>query len=195
MSVKRFPVLAAAIAAGFTLYAENIEVPVLYRNADAGQAPYSIQSFGLYENPDRIVLAFQIKDLPKILKQEKASMSFYSDTDNNLDTGRFPKAHGWDFQINIQLFRGTLSAIRWQDSKGEDFKLDGKYAVVPVNDTLFVTIRKEVLPGLKFEKQFKFRANLSTEDQGGTGLPRNVPVDMQNPDGAFPEKFQVPADK
>ena len=186
---------AAALASGFFLHAETIEIPVLYRNAETMQPPCTLQSFGLAETPERIIFAFQIKELPQFLKQEKASLSFYSDTDHNLETGRFPKVHGWDFQINVQLYRNTLHAIRWNGNNAQDLKLNGKYTVVADKDLLFLMIRKEGLPGIKFEKQFKFKVTMTAGNRACGGLQQNEPADKKQTSGVFPNKFQVPEGK
>ena len=184
MKVKTLFLLASLAVSGI-LHAESVDIPVLYRNpaeVKAGQ----LQAFGFYENDSRIVLAFEIKDLPTIMQQPKAALSFYADTDDDLVTGRYPKNLGWDFQINVMLNRKSAVMMKWNGSKAENFNVKGKYAVSSDGDTLYITFPKSAVPGIEFKEQFKFRT---------LQLRNNQRVDKQKTDGVFAEKFELPADK
>ena len=177
--------LLALLAVSATLHAESVDIPVLYRNpaeVKAGQ----LQAFGFYENDTRIVLAFQIKDLQKTMQQPKASLSFYADIDNDLTTGRYPKALGWDFQINVMLNRKSAVMLKWNGNNAENFNVTGKYAISSDGDTLYITFRKSAVPGIEFKEQFKFRT---------LQLRNNQRVDKQKTDGVFAEKYELPANK
>ena len=184
MKVKTL-ILLVSLSFSAILHAESMDIPVLYRNpteVKAGQ----LQAFGFYENETRIVLAFQIKDLPTTMQQPKAALSFYADTDNDLMTGRYPKALGWDFQINVMLNRKSAVMMKWNGSKAENFNVKGKYAVSSDGDTLYITFPKSAVPGIEFKEQFKFRT---------LQLRNNQRVDKQKTDGVFAEKYELPADK
>ena len=177
--------LLAALAVSGILYAESVDIPVLYRNpaeAKTGQ----LQAFGFYENDMRIVLAFQINDLQKTMQQPKAALSFYADTDNDLMTGRYPKALGWDFQINVMLNRKSAGMMKWNGGKAENFSVKGKYAISSDGDMLYISFLKSAVPGIEFKEQFKFRT-LQLRD--------NQRVDKRKTDGVFAEKYELPADK
>ena len=178
--------LLAALTASGILHAESVDIPVLYRNP-AEVKTGQLQAFGFYENDTRIVLAFQIKDLQKVIEDPKISLSFYADTDNDLMTGRYPKALGWDFQMNVLLGRKIVSTmIKWDGDKGQNFTIRGQYTLTITGDLLFVSIRKSAIPGIEFKEQFKFRT---------FPLRNNLRVDKRKTDGVFPEKFELPADK
>ncbi len=184
MKVKTLFLLASLAVSGI-LHAESVDIPVLYRNpaeVKAGQ----LQAFGFYENDTRIVLAFQIKDLQETMQQPKAALSFYADTDNDLMTGRYPKALGWDFQINVMLNRKSAVMMKWNGNKAENYNVKGKYAVSSDGDTLYITFPKSAVPGIEFKEQFKFRT---------LQLRNNQRVDKQKTDGVFAEKYELPADK
>lgn len=177
--------LAALTFAGIAR-AETIEIPILYRNpteVKTGQ----LQAFGFYENDTRIVLAFQIRDLQKVMKTPKSSLSFYADTDNDLMTGRYPKALGWDFQMNVLLSRKIVSTmIKWDGEKGQNFSVRGQYTLVVTGDLLFVSVRKSAIHGIEFKEEFKFRT---------FPLRNNLRVDKRKTDGVFPAKLELLEDK
>ena len=177
--------LLAALTASGILHAESVDIPVLYRNP-AEVKTGQLQAFGFYENDTRIVLAFQIKDLQKVMEDPKSSLSFYADADNDLATGRYPKSRGWDFQMNVLLERKIVSTmIKW-NGKGQNFAIRGQYTLAVTGDLLFVSIRKSAIPGIEFKEQFKFRT---------FPLRDNIRVDKRKTDGVFPEKFELPEDK
>ena len=195
MKTTAFFAITAIFTAASLLRAEEIDIPLLYKSPAAeGQTAVQPRAFGFYENQERIVLAFRIENLSGIMKKPKASLSFYADTDNNLDTGRFPKAYGWDFQINVQLYRNTLEAMKWNGNQAEYLNLNGKYVISPSKDTLFVSIRKEALSSVNFGRKFQFKVSVSAEDLSG-GLKQNQLVDTEKSEGVFPEKFKIPAGK
>jgi len=178
--------LLAALAVSGILHAESVDIPVLYRNPAEEVKTGQLQSFGFYENETRIVLAFQIKDLKKVMEDPKRALSFYADTDDDLMTGRYPKNLGWDFQINVMLNRKSAVMMKWNGSKAENFNVKGKYAVSSDGDTLYITFPKSAVPGIEFKEQFKFRT---------LQLRNNQRVDKQKTDGVFAEKYELPADK
>lgn len=167
------------------LHAESVDIPVLYRNPSeikSGQ----LKEFGFYENETRIVLAFRIKDLQTVIKNPKASMGFYADTDNDLKTGRYPGSRGWDFQINVMLHRKTAEMIKWNGNDAEKFSIRDQYAVSLDGDVLYVTFLKSAVPGIVFSDQFKFRTAQFRDNQR---------VDKQKTYGVFFKKYELPADK
>ena len=185
MKLKTLLVAAAAVLTGM-LYAESVSIPVLYRNPAEEVKPGQLQAFGFYENQTRIVLAFQISGLQDLIAKPKSFLGFYADVDDNLETGRFRKAHGWDFQINVMLKRKSAVMMKWNGSKAENFNVKGKYAVSSDGDTLYITFPKSAVPGIEFKEQFKFRT---------LQLRNNQRVDKQKTDGVFAEKYELPADK
>ena len=192
MKATAFFAVTAIFAAFSPLRAEEIDIPLLYKSpAAAGKTAVQPQAFGFYENQERIVLAFRIENLSGIMKKPKAYLSFYADTDNDPVTGRFPKVYGWDFQINVQLYRNTLKAMKWNGNQAESLNLKGKYVISASKDTLFVSIRREALSSVNFSRKFQFKVNVSAEELSGT-LKENQPVDTGKPVGVFPEKFKTP---
>ena len=178
--------LLAALAVSGILHAESVDIPVLYRNPAEEVKTGQLQSFGFYENETRIVLAFQIKDLKKVMEDPKRALSFYADTDDDLMTGRYPKNLGWDFQINVMLKRKSVVMMKWNGNKAENLPVKGKYAVSSDGDVLYITFLKSAVPGIEFRQQFKFRA---------LQLRNNQRVDKKKSDEVFAEKFVIPADK
>lgn len=186
MKIKTLFLLASLTVSG-VLHAESVDIPVLYKNQAPEVKTGQLQAFGLYENDTRIVLAFQIKDLETVMKNKKAVMSFYADTDCDLETGRFPKALGWDFQINMNLYwRAATGMMKWNGNEAQDFNVKGKYRLSAKGDMLYITILKSAIPEIEFKEQFRFRT---------LQLRENQYVDKKKPDGVFPEKFELPADK
>ena len=186
MKIKTMFLLAALVASG-SLHAESVEIPVLYRNPAQKVKTGDLLAFGFYENETRIVLAFQIKNLQEFMKQPKAVMSFYADTDNDLTTGRFPNTHGWDFQINVLLNRKTISSmLKWNGNEAEYINIRGKYTLSADGDMLYITFPKSIIAGVEFKQQFRIRT---------LDLTANKRVDQQKPFGVFPEKFNLPEDK
>ena len=186
MKLKTWFVTAAAVLSGM-LYAESVSIPVLYRNPAEEVKPGQLQAFGFYENQTRIVLAFQISGLQDLIAKPKSYLGFYADVDDDLETGRFRKAHGWDFQINMILTRkAVLSMIKWNGDKEKAQELSRRGCAVSASgDMLYVTIPKSSLAGLEFKPQFKIRM---------LQLRYNQRVDQQKPLGLFPEKFELPAE-
>lgn len=182
MKIKTLFLLAALAASGL-LHAESVEIPVLYRNPAAEVKTGQLQAFGFYENDTLIVLAFQIKDLETVVKNPKAVMSFYSDSDNDLKTGRFPNARGWDFQINMNLHRKTAGMAKWNGNEAHGL---GKCRMSIKADMLYLTFLKSAAPGIEFKEQFKIRT---------LQLNENRTVNKQKPVGVFPSKFELPATK
>ena len=184
MKVKTMFLLAALAVSGI-LNAESVEIPVLFRNPSEVKTG-ELQAFGFYESKTFIVLAFQIKDLQAFASKPKTYMGFYADVDNDLMTGRFPKALGWDFQINLILTRkAVLSLLKYKDAKSPAKELSRQGSTVSISgNTLFVAIPKNVLAGIKFKEQFKFRT---------LQFNHNIPVNQKKTDGVFAEKFELPA--
>ena len=183
MKVKTMFLLAALAVSGI-LNAESVEVPVLYRNPSEVKAG-QLQAFGFYENETLIVFAFQIKDLQDFAAKPKTYMSFYADVDDDLMTGRFPKAMGWDFQINLILTRkAVLSLLKYSDAKSPAKELSRRGSTVSISgDLLFVSIPKSVLTGIEFKEQFKFRT---------LQLKNNRRVNKKKTEGVFAAKFELP---
>ena len=75
MKVKTLFLLASLAVSGI-LHAESVDIPVLYRNPAEEVKAGQLQAFGFYENETRIVLAFQIRDLQKVMEDPKSAMSF-----------------------------------------------------------------------------------------------------------------------
>lgn len=178
--------LLASLAVSGILHAESVDIPVLYRNPAEEVKAGQLQAFGFYENETRIILAFQIIDLQKVMEDSKSAMSFYADTDDDLTTGRYPKNLGWDFQINVMLKRKSAVMMKWTGSKAENFNIKGKYTVSSDGDVLYITFLKSAVPGIEFRQQFKFRA---------LQLRNNQRVDKKKSDEVFAEIFELPADK
>ena len=184
MKVKTMFLLAALAVSGI-LNAASVEIPVLFRNPSEVKTG-ELQAFGFYENKTFIVLAFQIKDLQTFASKPKTYMSFYADVDNDLMTGRFPKAHGWDFQINLFLTRkAVLSLLKYKDAKSPAEVLSRSGSTVSISgNILFVAIPKSALAGIEFKEQFKFRT---------LQFNNNKQVNQKKTDGVFAEKFELPA--
>lgn len=185
MKLKTLFVTAAAVLSGM-LYAESVSIPVLYRNPAEEVKPGQLQAFGFYENKDLIVLAFQIKDLESFAAKPKTYMSFYADVDDDLMTGRYPKALGWDFQINMILTRkAVLSLLKYKDAKSPAENLSRRGSTVSIcGDMLFVSIPKSALAGIEFKEQFKFRT---------LQFNKNQQVGKNKTEGVFAVRFELPA--
>jgi hypothetical protein len=184
MKVKTMFLLAALAVSGI-LNAESVDIPVLYRNP-AEVKTGELHAFGFYENKNLIVLAFQIKDLQAFASKPKTYMSFYADVDDDLMTGRYPKALGWDFQVNLILTRkAVLSLLKYKDAKSPAEDLTRRGSTVSISgNTLFISIPKSALAGIKFKEQFKFRT---------LQFNHNKQVNQKKTDGVFAEKFELPA--
>lgn len=184
MKIKTIFLLAVLAASGI-LNAESVEVPVLYRNPSEVKAG-QLQAFGFFENENLVVFAFQIKDLQTFAAKPKTYMSFYADVDDDLMTGRFPKALGWDFQINLILTRkAVLSLLKYTDAKSPAKELSRRGSTVSISgDMLFVSVPKSALVGIEFKEQFKFRT---------LQLKNNRRVDKKKSEGVFAEKYELTA--
>ena len=183
----KFFFTASVLMAAVMLKAESVDIPVLYRNPAKEAKSGQLQAFGFYENQDRIVLAFQIIDLPALVAKPKSYMSFFADADDNLETGRYAKSLGWDFQINMILTRkAVLSMLKHKGDNVKYQELSRKGCTVTTDgDMLYVTFPKSGLDGIEFKQQFKFRT---------LQLRNNQRVDKQKNDGVFPKKFDLPED-
>ena len=179
--------LVAILAVSGILCAEGVDIPVLWRNPAAEVQAGQLQAFGFWENESRVVLAFQIKELPTMIETPKAYMSFYADADDNLATGRYPNNLGWDFQINMILTRkAVLSLLKYTDdaTKAKELSRAGS-KVISQDDVLFVNLPKSALDGIEFKGNFKFRT---------LQLKNNQRVDKEKADGVFPVKFEIPSE-
>ncbi len=161
-TIKIYAALLTIFLAGafYNACGEEIKVPVLFRHkASPKFKGAQITGGGIYMGKDKIVWAIEVANMKEFMDAPNTSIGFYSDIDGNKATGRFPNIAGWDFQINLDLERMTLSVTRWfgnKKSKGVPLYIDDYYMEVK-NNILYFAIRKEPLSEIVFSDKPTFR--------------------------------------
>ena len=84
------------------LSAQTKKIPILWKAKTAAPAKFQVMAFGFLDDKEDVIFAYQIKDLAELMKMD-SHLSQYFNTDNNINTGRFPKSQGIDLQINGRI--------------------------------------------------------------------------------------------
>ena len=163
MKTRKTSILLLAffmVSALFCLRAEEIKVPISFqRKVNPKIKGAQLVGGGIYMGKDKIVWAFQVHNMKAFLDAPNTTMGFYSDLDNNKKTGRFSNISGWDFQINMNLERMTISITRWlgnKKNKGVPLYPDDYYMEIK-GDILYVAVRKEPMADIHFSEKPSFR--------------------------------------
>ena len=185
--MKKFLSIVIVLCAAVVSAAE-IEVPVLYKpNFKKKTSPHQLEAVGFADTPKFYVFAFQIKDLAGFLEAPKATMSIYANSDNELETGRFPGSRGWDVQLNVWFSRNSISVSTW-NAANESTSLKGaKGRIVPMKETLFILLEKKTVPEISFAPVFQLRVNHGNPAE--LSLENNTDMDIQKPVGKFADKL------
>lgn len=175
-----------------TIFSAELEIPVLYRKTIKKQTPHQLEEVGFLDSGSHYVFAFKIKDLAGFLKAEPCSIAIYTDSDNDLKTGRYPKLFGWDLQIGIQFGKKAYQVVSY-DAAGKATRLySAKCKFFPVNNTLFVLLNKASIPDVKIAPVFAIRTiHGSKTCPEESSLASNTPLDTKKSLGKFADKISI----
>lgn len=142
---KSFLAVFVTVCTLFALSGAQEGIPVVWKSDNKTFRELQTYAFGFAQTQKEYKFMFQIKALDTLLENDLAQLTFYLDSDNNKETGRFK---GWDLQLNVLLKRHAVSAIVW--SKGEikssySFR-EGEFSVTvqPDDNMLTVTVKKVI---------------------------------------------------
>ena len=145
MMKKSFLAVLATLCTLFALSGAQESIPVVWKSPNKTFRELQTYAFGFAQTEKEYKFMFQIKSLDALLENDLALLTFYVDSDNNKDTGRFK---GWDLQLNVLLKRHAVSAVVW--SKGEikssySFR-EGEFSVSvqPDDNMLVITVKKVI---------------------------------------------------
>ena len=165
---------------------EEIKVPILFQHKASGSFKGAqILGGGIFMGKDKVVWAIKLHKMKEFINAPNATMGFYSNIDNDKKTGRFPGTDGWDFQINLNLERMTLSVTRWfgnKKARGVPLYLDDYYMEVK-GDILYFAIRKEPLKEVVFSDRPSFRVIGNSVTVPFRRI--DVPVNLKKSYGSF----------
>ncbi|MBR2905380.1 MAG: hypothetical protein IKC08_05725 [Lentisphaeria bacterium] len=151
---------AAVMLTASLLSAQTKKIPILWKAKTTAPAKFQIMAFGYLNDKDDVIFAYQIKDLAELMKLD-SHLSQYFNTDNDINTGRFPKNQGVDLQINGRIRdKANFGPIKWDvNNKSTNLPaMKGEKAFVQNGDVIFFIISKGVLESIKFTPQFKINA-------------------------------------
>lgn len=138
------------------LTATEIEVPVRWKS-EREVSDYQVSEIGARRDQDKLILTVKIKKL-KDLIQQRFRVGFYLNTDNDVNTGRFPGQSGFDLQFNLNVFARTMSGIDWKGNKRQPLTLyDDDYLIEINDDVLYLAVRMEALKSIIFGEQLTLR--------------------------------------
>lgn len=180
---------AAVMLTASLLSAQTKKIPILWKTKTAAPAKFQIVAFGYLNDKDDVIFAYQIKDLAELMKMD-SHLSQYFNTDNDINTGRFPKNVGIDLQINGRIRdKANFGPIRW-DAQNKSHNLPvmkGEKAFAQNGDVIFFVISKGALEGIKFTPQFKINAGYYVKGmkKAPAALPGYHLVDTAKTFGTF----------
>ena len=171
------------------LSAQTKKIPILWKAKTAAPAKFQVMAFGFLDDKEDVIFAYQIKDLAELMKMD-SHLSQYFNTDNNINTGRFPKSQGIDLQINGRIRdKANFGPMKW-DANNKSTALEamkGEKAFVQNGDVIFYIISKGVLEDVKFAPQFKINAGYYIKGMAKSPLaiPGHNLVDLKKTFGTF----------
>jgi len=188
---RMLPLILLMCGTALCARAETVKVPILFKINDP-LTRFRTVGGGFAEDPEKYVWAFQINQLPELLKKDNLSFGYYSDTDNDPKTGLPP----WDFMLNIRPKENKLSVLRIAGGKYRGYALyPDDYVIAAAGDMLYVALRKEVVKDQNFGRKFTMRLisnhSNSIPDKDGT-IPSFWPdrkIDREKAFGTFEPMF------
>ena len=103
-----------------TLTAVEIQVPVRWK-ASQEVSDYRVSEIGVSRKNDKFILAVRIKNLNALI-QHRFLAGVYLNTDNDINTGRFPGQSGIDLQFNSDVYsRNGRHRLAGQQTAAVDF--------------------------------------------------------------------------
>ena len=179
-----------AILGAAVISAAEIEVPVLYKTNFKKTSPHQLEAVGFADTSEFYIFAFKIKDFAGFLKSPGVSMGIYANTDNDLKTGRFPNARGWDVQLNVRIPRKSMEVCTWNSENKVTHLKEAKYRIVPMKETLYIVLEKKTVPQIKIAPVFQLRVLLVNKDNSQElALDNNTVMNPQKPVGKFADKL------
>lgn len=180
---------AAVMLTASLLSAQTKKIPILWKAKTAAPAKFQITAFGYLNDKDDVIFAYQIKDLAELMKMD-SHLSQYFNTDNDINTGRFPKNVGIDLQINGRIRdKANFGPIKWDaNNKSSNLPaMKGEKAFAQNGDVIFFVISKGALEGIKFTPQFKINAGYYVKGmkKAPAALPGYHLVDTAKTFGTF----------
>lgn len=157
---KSFLTLALLAGTILSLSAADLKLPI-YWKAKISKTPgkYQTLAFAYKADKENMYFAYQIHELGDLIREDNPTMACYFNTDNDIKTGRFPKACGWDMQFNIRLHLNTPAVVRWIGNKGITVKYKkGEVTTRISGDIYLITIKKSVLKDFTFKDKMVARA-------------------------------------
>lgn len=163
-----------------TLTAVEIQVPVRWK-ASQEVSDYRVSEIGVSRKNDKFILAVRIKNLNALI-QHRFLAGVYLNTDNDINTGRFPGQSGIDLQFNSDVYSRTMGGIDWQGNKRLPLTLyEDDYLIETAGDVLYLVVRAEALKNIQFSERMMIRLVLSSP--GFELEPFSQTIDMTRGEG------------
>ena len=134
----------------------NISTAVIWQRRKA--SPAQVSQAGFYQDKDKYVFAFKVKDAAKI-----TAGGFYWNSDGDKNSGRFPGSQGVDVQFNIDMRDKRINAVLWKDRSHRYMTIyEDDYLLEIVGDVLYFALRKQALNQYKINDRsdFVFQYNI-----------------------------------